>query len=555
MRVYKQIHTRIIPEGAKKFTRRGKQFAKYKDRQGHTVEHRVTQDGKRLLKESEYWYIEFEFNKHRRIKTFTHREPAEQLAEIIKTKINLCPLTDTQEQFIENTPSGIKDELISFGILDAQTLVTFKTLSGHIEDFKDNMTKRERAAKHITATVASLKRLFDGCGFTQWKDISGEKIIDWLTEKRDGGKGISKRTFNGYIKTAKHFCKWLAKQLKTTSPIIHLDGLENEATDKRHTRRAATPDEIRRLLETTRQGPQRFGLTGYERSLLYLLAVETGLRANEIRTLTVGSFNFTDGIVTVEAGYSKHRRQDIVPFRTGLASELQRYFANKLPAARVFYVTDKTCDMIQADLAEAGIPYVDDNGGHFDFHALRHTFITNLKHAPARIQQALARHQSSAMTDRYTHISLHDERSAIEDLPDMTAASEQQQVMTGTDDKPVDAIGEKVLNRCCQADHKRTDMESDGKKTTLTMQKTPLGGTNKGIVKTLNQQVEGSNPSSLSQKRGFSEKQAECLSKRCYHTTPIQHLDPLLKRLASAWPKFSDEGKHIVEKLIEMAEG
>jgi hypothetical protein len=52
---------------------------------------------------------------------------------------------------------------------------------------------------------------------------------------------------------------------------------------------------------------------------------------------------------------------------------------------------------------------------------LPHTFITELRHAPARVGQKLARHKSSAMTDRYTHVRMHDERAALEGLPDLTA--------------------------------------------------------------------------------------------------------------------------------------
>jgi hypothetical protein len=66
------------------------------------------------------------------------------------------------------------------------------------------------------------------------------------------------------------------------SPVGHLVCLNTEL-DKRHERRALEVDELRRFLETTRAGPKRFGMTGYERALLYRLAAETGLRASELR--------------------------------------------------------------------------------------------------------------------------------------------------------------------------------------------------------------------------------------------------------------------------------
>ena len=45
-------------------------------------------------------------------------------------------------------------------------------------------------------------------------------------------------------------------------------------------------DELRQLLVAAHNGPDAFRLFGLERALLYWLAVETGLRANELRSLT-----------------------------------------------------------------------------------------------------------------------------------------------------------------------------------------------------------------------------------------------------------------------------
>ena len=109
------------------------------------------------------------------------------------------------------------------------------------------------------------------------------------------------------------------------SPIEHLKGL-NVRTDRRHDRRTLEPDEIRRLLEATAAAPKRFDMCGYERYLLYRFAAETGLRANEIRNLKVGNFNFDNLRVTTKAGYSKRRREDIQPLRPDTAMLLKRFF-------------------------------------------------------------------------------------------------------------------------------------------------------------------------------------------------------------------------------------
>ena len=79
--------------------------------------------------------------------------------------------------------------------------------------------------------------------------------------------------------------------------------------------------------------------------------------------------------------------------------------------------------MIRLDLEAANICYQDPQGRVADFHALRHTFITNLARAGVhpRHAQALARHSTLDLTmNTYTHLNLHDLTADIEALPAFT---------------------------------------------------------------------------------------------------------------------------------------
>lgn len=182
-------------------------------------------------------------------------------------------------------------------------------------------------------------------------------------------------------------------------------------------------------------------MTGYERYLLYYFTVDTGLRVNEIRTLTVQSFDFDNLTVTIKAGYSKHKETDVQPLRPQIAALLKQFFENKLPTVKAFggrykRLTDKTADAVKFDLAntvvkddkgEVVLPpilYGDKETGFADFHALRHTFITALKRTASRREaQSLARHGSSKMTDRYTHRYMEEDRKELEVLPDYSLPS------------------------------------------------------------------------------------------------------------------------------------
>jgi hypothetical protein len=100
-----------------------------------------------------------------------------------------------------------------------------------------------------------------------------------------------------------------------------------------------------------------------------------------------------------------------------------------------------TAKMLKADLAEATIPYRDDAQRVADFHALRHTFVSNLAAGGVhpKLAQALARHSTITLTmDRYSHTVLGDQAEALDALPDLaTETDRQQQKATGTDDHTV----------------------------------------------------------------------------------------------------------------------
>ena len=95
-----------------------------------------------------------------------------------------------------------------------------------------------------------------------------------------------------------------------------------------------------------------------------------------VSSQTKASFDLECYTVTLVAGSSKRRRKDVQIISESLASELEPFLATKVPAAKAFggrykSLTVNTADMVKEDLAEAGIPYEDEIGRVFDFHALR----------------------------------------------------------------------------------------------------------------------------------------------------------------------------------------
>ena len=162
--------------------------------------------------------------------------------------------------------------------------------------------------------------------------------------------------------------------------------------------------------------------------MIYRLALETGLRLNELRSLQKVDFdlNTKSPTITIQAAYSKNHRADTLPLREDTAELIRNHLAMMMPTAQAFAIRKwiRAGDMIRADLRDAGIPYRDASGKVVDFHALRHTFITNLANGGVhpRLAQKLARHSTITLTmDRYTHTIQEQEMVAITKLPDLSS--------------------------------------------------------------------------------------------------------------------------------------
>ena len=126
---------------------------------------------------------------------------------------------------------------------------------------------------------------------------------------------------------------------------------------------------------------------------------------------------------------------------------MARSFRQDLKAARMAWIAEaKTDDERQRREESDFLSYADKDGRVADFHATRHTFISQIVAGGASVKtaQELARHSTPVLTiGRYSHARLHDLQSALESLPDLnpSAPTPQAQRATGTDGKAIMAAG------------------------------------------------------------------------------------------------------------------
>jgi integrase len=360
-----------------------------------------------------------------------------------------------------------------------------RPLVEHLEDFRRYLAAKGNGPEHVARAHAQALAVLRGCGFTLPGDLQAAPVAEFLAGRRQHGglvamppdreaftaadvaallrvkaeavgrmarrrllacegegrdrkfpraaveallarqgRGLGVTTSNHYLTAVKAFAKWLAKDGRiAANPLAYLER-QNANADLRRRRRALAVKEFTRLIAAAARGATFRGLTGGDRAFLYLLAADTGLRANELGSLTPESFNLAGDppTVTVRAAYSKHRREDVQPLRRDVALLLCGYLEGK-PKGRAVWPggwSDNAAEMLRADLEAAGIPYQDAQGRYFDFHGTRHTFISRLASGGVhpKVAQILARHSTITLTmDYYTHLGIHDQTAALEKLP------------------------------------------------------------------------------------------------------------------------------------------
>lgn len=189
---------------------------------------------------------------------------------------------------------------------------------------------------------------------------------------------------------------------------------QSERTYKRVSIPLETVDALVRHLET-RGGPVRRRLSAASRALLYRVAAQSGYRAAELRWVDGGSL--VDGGIRLPADRTKNRREAWQPLPSGTFRDLVEVAARTSGPLWPGGWSIHAAQMIQADLVAAGLPTASPAGGIYDFHSLRHTYVTTLGRSGIGLKEAqtLSRHEDPRLTiGTYSHTEAARLRAAID---------------------------------------------------------------------------------------------------------------------------------------------
>ena len=279
-------------------------------------------------------------------------------------------------------------------------------------------------------------------------EITQAKLLAALN-KLTSDKGLAAQTFNHYVAAAKAFFNFIdielgALRVNSTKSIKKRN--INDASLV-HPRRAFTPEEGDYLVNATKGFTlhPREAVSPLDRSFLYRLALQTGLRAKELSCLQPEDFDLTKHSLTIQAAYAKGKRTDVLPISESLANTLEPWLKTKKSKTKLWagaYHRGQLGKQLKKDMARARKLYIaqasteqeakkrqaddflrwqDSSGLFADFHSQRATFITNLASLTPNIKevQQLARHQNPLTTLRYVKTTQAALANLISRMPDV----------------------------------------------------------------------------------------------------------------------------------------
>ena len=419
---FRPTYNRPIPPEGKCCRLNGKPAVRYTDRRGKVHTRPLTADGRRMVCQQSHWWMRYTLpdGTERRSKGFTDKTATEQEAA-------------RREREAIAAAAGlvlVDDKHLSAPVAD------------HLQSYLDDLERSGRSHKHKYVTKKRLERVFRECGWLTLSTVKPDSLSSFLGQlKRNGA---ASKTVNEYLSTAKAFLNWCVRQRRlAANPLSGI--APTDRVEKTRRRRALTVEQARRLLAVA--GPRR---------LVYLTALQTGLRRSELGELHWEDLHIEANEprphIALRAETTKAHRGDVVPLRKDLAAKLRGIRPARVDSSTTVFESIPKMEVFRRDLAAADIDYVDSSGRVADFHALRYSLGTMLAQTGAapRTAMEVMRHTDLRLTmNVYTDPRLLDTASAVEQLPNLDGpvAESGRAVRTGTDDRPIVNGFGKVLTK------------------------------------------------------------------------------------------------------------
>lgn len=267
-------------------------------------------------------------------------------------------------------------------------------------EYLADLVAQKCSAQYIEKTGLFIRGIAKAQGWRSIREITPEGFTAWRS--RLAGKRAAK-TLNLYLGGMLSFLNWLVNSDRLPENPLRRIAKVKEFEQKRP-RRACTDEEATRLL----------AVAPPERRLIYLLALHSGLRRDEMATLEWRDVFLDEAspYIRLRASKSKNRKGDTVWLHPELVEELQAKRSGGVKVSDLVVRMFPRLRAFKKDLIAAGIAFQDEFGRRFDLHAARKTFNTRMatNGIPTRAAMHAMRHSEERLTTQVytdaTHLAV-----------------------------------------------------------------------------------------------------------------------------------------------------
>jgi hypothetical protein len=213
----------------------------------------VFKRGRDKGKRRQHWFVSYtDHNGRRRTKKgFTDKALSEQLGAKLENEAMLRErgLIDPDDERIAAQKATL--------------------LSVHLAAFKKSLAPN--SPKYVKLVMGRVRRIITECEFEVAGDVNPDVVSQGMAELHEADK-FGHRTYNHYIQALHTFCNWMVISRRLPSnPVIGIERLNTEV-DIRHPRRALSPQEVWKLVDSARTGGEVIqALTGEQRARIYII--------------------------------------------------------------------------------------------------------------------------------------------------------------------------------------------------------------------------------------------------------------------------------------------
>lgn len=318
----------------------------------------------------------------------------------------------------------------------------------HLDEWYQSLETKQRSEQYVFETRSQWEAILAATEWRTLAHIQPEDLERYASKLQKTGRyknsqNRSARTVAKYIQTVRRFLRWAIKTGRLRSDPLAAVETPNPETDRRLRRRMLLPSEWPHLKQAA-ESCSRYGVPPEDRALIYELAIVTGLRSNEIRSLQIHNLSLKakPPFVSLTAAQTKNRKacKQIITLELAqrLAARIKQAGKSGKDPLFTLCFDSNIAKMVRADLLAAREAWIGEAktdkakqtreksdflaspnhaGEQFDFHALRHTCGAwlSMQGVHPKTVQAVMRHSTIKLTlDNYGHLMPGADEQAVD---------------------------------------------------------------------------------------------------------------------------------------------